>query len=70
MYEKLGVREKSSATIARGSQYSRLFGNMYDDVKAIVEDVNQQHEENPYYCPEVITFLLDNYMGKPPKICL
>ncbi|KAL0199292.1 hypothetical protein M9458_007832, partial [Cirrhinus mrigala] len=37
-----------------------------EEVPEKLEDENPQHEENPYYCPEVITFLLDNYMGIYP----
>ncbi|RXN22571.1 Ubiquitin-like-specific protease ESD4 [Labeo rohita] len=64
--EKLEVGDSLSATTVGSSPYSRLFQGIHDDVKAIVEDENPQHEENLYYCPEVITFLLDNYMGVYP----
>lgn len=56
--EKLEMDENSSKTIAGGSPCSKLFRKICD-VTAVLEDEEQhQSAESPYYCPDVVTFLL------------
>lgn len=61
--EKWEMDENSAKTITGGSPFSKLFRKIYDDVMAVLANEEQhQSGENPYYCPDVITFLLDNYL--------
>lgn len=54
---------KWHTTVTGGSPPTRLFWSIFEGVLNTLKEEKQECEENLYYCLDIITFLLENYMA-------
>ncbi len=55
--------QKQLLAVPRSPKCSRKFS----DVTSVLKEEKQQHsDDNPYYCPDMIEYLMDNYMAIYP----
>lgn len=54
---------KRAKTVLANSVFQHFFEGCLESDQSSVLDVNGNCEENPYYCPDIINVLLQDYMG-------
>ena len=54
---------KRAKTVLSNSPFLQFFEGVLQSDQSNVPDVNGNCEENPYYCPDIISVLLQDYMG-------
>ncbi len=65
--DKWEMDKTTSKTIVGCSPFTKVFKKVYSDVTSVLKEEKQQHsDDNPYYCPDMIEYLMDNYMAIYP----
>lgn len=65
--DKWEIDKTTLKTIVGCSPFTKVFMKVNSDVISVLKEAKWQHsDDNPYYCPDMIGYLMDNYMDIYP----